>query len=108
MIVPEVRDSLENAVCLDLMISCLTQQMIQDTYPADLAQLQYSVNSGITREMGKEGRHCIIIYQNYYCIAMMLVTFTEVFCTKICQLTNSIFSSHYVKPKLIPQQLAIH
>ena len=61
VIVPEVRDSLENAVCLDLMISCLTQQMIQDTYPADLAQLQYSVNSGITREMGKEGRHCIII-----------------------------------------------
>lgn len=46
VIVPEVRDSLENAVCLDLMISCLTQQMIQDTYPADLAQLQYSVNSG--------------------------------------------------------------
>ena len=68
MIVPEVRDSLENAVCLDLMISCLTQQMIQDTYPADLAQLQYSVNSGITREMGKEGRHSIIIYRNYYCI----------------------------------------
>ena len=64
VIVPEVRDSLENAVCLDLMISCLTQQMIQDTYPADLAQLQYSVNSGITREMGKEGRHCIIIYRN--------------------------------------------
>ena len=66
VIVPELRDSLENAVCLDLMISCLTQQMIQDTYPADLAQLQYSVNSGITREMGKEGRHCIIIYQHYY------------------------------------------
>ena len=63
VIVPEVRDSLENAVCLDLMISCLTQQMIQDTYPADLAQLQYSVNSGITREMGKEGRHCIIIIE---------------------------------------------
>ena len=62
MIVPEVRDSLENAVCLDLMISCLTQQMIQDTYPADLAQLQYSVNSGITREMGKEGRHCLYHY----------------------------------------------
>ena len=62
VIVPEVRDSLENAVCLDLMISCLTQQMIQDTYPADLAQLQYSVNSGITREMGKEGRHCITCY----------------------------------------------
>ena len=45
VIVPAVRDSLENSVCLDLLVSCLVQQMIKDTYPADLAQLQYSVNS---------------------------------------------------------------
>ena len=45
VIVPEVRNSLENAICMDLIISCLGQNMIKDTYPADLAQLEYSVNS---------------------------------------------------------------
>ena len=44
VIVPALRDSLENSVCLDLLISCLTQQMIQDTYPADLAQLQVIIS----------------------------------------------------------------
>ena len=46
VIVPAIRDSLKNAVCMDLMITCLTQKMIQDTYPADLAQLENSVRSG--------------------------------------------------------------
>lgn len=26
--------SIENAVCLDLMVACLKQQMIEDVYPA--------------------------------------------------------------------------
>ena len=45
VIVPEIRESVENAVCMDLLISCLVQQMTKDTYPADMAQLGYSVNS---------------------------------------------------------------
>ncbi len=45
VIVPAIRDSLVNAVCADLLVSCLAQQMIKDTYPADLAQLEYSVLS---------------------------------------------------------------
>ena len=45
VVIPELRDNLENAVYLDLLVSCLAQQMIEDTYPADLAQLEYSVNA---------------------------------------------------------------
>ena len=37
------RESIENAVCLDLFINCLVHQMTKDTYPADMAQLNHSV-----------------------------------------------------------------
>ena len=35
--------SLENSVLLDLLVMCLLQSMVEDVYPADLAQLSYSV-----------------------------------------------------------------
>ena len=44
-LVPSIRDSIENAVCMDLLINCMVHQMTKDTYPADLAQLYYSVTA---------------------------------------------------------------
>ncbi len=35
--------SLERSVLLDLMVMCLLQSMVEDVYPADLAQLSYSL-----------------------------------------------------------------
>lgn len=46
VIVPAVLASVKHAVCLDLVVSCLGQLMIEDTYPADIAQLNYSVYCG--------------------------------------------------------------
>jgi len=43
---PLARQSVENAVCLDLLVSCLGQIMITDTYAADQALLEHTVNVG--------------------------------------------------------------
>jgi nardilysin len=43
---PLARKSVENAVCLDLLVSCLGQIMITDTYAADQALLEHTVNVG--------------------------------------------------------------
>ena len=43
VIVPSIRDSLENAVCMDLLINCLSQEMMIDTYPAGVCHLEYQV-----------------------------------------------------------------
>ena len=43
---PLVAASVENAVCLDIMVGCLGQQMVEDVYPADLALLHYSFYAG--------------------------------------------------------------
>jgi secreted Zn-dependent insulinase-like peptidase len=37
--------SVDQSACLDLFTSCLLQNLIEDVYPADLAQLGYSVYS---------------------------------------------------------------
>jgi len=36
-------ESLENSIMLDMLVECLLQTIIEDVYPADLAQLEYSV-----------------------------------------------------------------
>lgn len=41
-----VSESIENAVCLDLMVGCMAQQMIEDVYPAEMAQLDSSFFAG--------------------------------------------------------------
>ena len=46
IIVPAIRDSLKNDVCLDILIDYLMQKMVTDTYSATLASLSYSVNAG--------------------------------------------------------------
>ena len=43
VIVPSIRDSLENAVCMDLLIDCLVQEMRTNIYPADVCQLEHQV-----------------------------------------------------------------
>ena len=43
---PLARQSVENAVCLDLLVSSLGQIMITDTYAADQALLEHTVNVG--------------------------------------------------------------
>ena len=43
---PLARLSVENAVCLDLVVSCLGQLMITNTYAADQALLEHTVNVG--------------------------------------------------------------
>ena len=43
---PLVAASVENAVCLDIMVSCLSQQMVEDVYPAEVALLHYSLYAG--------------------------------------------------------------
>ena len=57
---PLARESVENAVCLDLVVYCLGQMMITDTYAADQALLEHVVNVGDRGEMiikinGKNG-----------------------------------------------------
>merc|ERR1719430_2447520 len=40
--------SAENAALLDLMVMCLLQNLVEDVYPADLAQLSYSIYAAET------------------------------------------------------------
>ena len=43
VVVPAIRDSLENRVCMEILISYLNQQLETDTYAAILAKLYYSI-----------------------------------------------------------------
>ena len=43
---PLVAVSVESAVCLDIMVGCLSQQMVEDVYPAEVALLHYSFYAG--------------------------------------------------------------
>ena len=43
---PLVAAEVENAICLDIMVGCLLQQMVEDVYPAELALLHYSFYAG--------------------------------------------------------------
>ena len=43
---PLARKCVENAVCLDLLVACLGQIMIKDTYAADQALLEHTVGVG--------------------------------------------------------------
>ena len=43
---PLARESVEHGVCLDLVVSCLGQIMIKDTYAADQALLEHTVSVG--------------------------------------------------------------
>ena len=45
---PTQLESLTNSCLLDLMVMCLLQNIIEDVYPADLAQLAYSLYSSET------------------------------------------------------------
>jgi len=45
---PLQMESVEQAAKLDLLASCLLQNLIEDVYPADIAQLRYSVYSAET------------------------------------------------------------
>ena len=45
---PMQLQSLNNSCLLDLMVMCLLQNIIEDVYPADLAQLSYSLYSSET------------------------------------------------------------
>ena len=46
VVVPAIRDSLENDVYLDILLDYLIQEMAEDTYSASLASLNYSVYAG--------------------------------------------------------------
>ena len=53
---PVVLDSLHTAVALDLLVGCIHQLMVEDTYPADLAQLSfylYTTDRGIVLKVRK-------------------------------------------------------
>ena len=39
---------LENGILLDLLVNCVAQLYIEDVYPADLAQLSYSISAADT------------------------------------------------------------
>eukprot|EP00095_Tigriopus_kingsejongensis_P008652 maker-scaffold537_size144400-snap-gene-0.25 protein:Tk08652 transcript:maker-scaffold537_size144400-snap-gene-0.25-mRNA-1 annotation:"PREDICTED: nardilysin-like" len=43
LISPLPLESSRNSACLDLMMSLICQAMVEDTYPADLAQLEFSL-----------------------------------------------------------------
>jgi len=38
-------ESLENSILLDMLVNCLLQNIVEDVYPADLAQLEYSIHA---------------------------------------------------------------
>ena len=44
VIVPWIHERIENEVCLDLFLACLRHQMKEDTYPAEKANLEFSVD----------------------------------------------------------------
>ena len=41
-------NNLDNSIMLDLMANCVLQLMVEDVYPADLAQLSYSLYASET------------------------------------------------------------
>jgi secreted Zn-dependent insulinase-like peptidase len=43
---PEPVRAERGAVCLDLLVNCINQLMMEDTYPAALAQLSFACYSG--------------------------------------------------------------
>lgn len=45
LVSPSVLKSARSAVAVDLLVSCVCQLMVEDTYPADLAQLSFSLFS---------------------------------------------------------------
>ena len=45
IVVPWIYERIENHVCLDLFLACLCHQMNKDTYPAEIANLDCSLDT---------------------------------------------------------------